>query len=101
MCEQLSCESELVWFPWRKVVHFRFFVQTSAMSGQPTQVVVATETLPPGTCTVCRRGKIKNKASCCTWITCLVLLPFGIIPGIIAFCCCCREPKCTHCGYTP
>nr|XP_027212648.1 uncharacterized protein LOC113805784 isoform X2 [Penaeus vannamei] len=76
-------------------------MRTSAMSGQPTQVVVATETLPPGTCTVCRRGKIKNKASCCTWITCLVLLPFGIIPGIIAFCCCCREPKCTHCGYTP
>ncbi|XP_037795541.1 uncharacterized protein LOC119590855 [Penaeus monodon] len=80
---------------------FRLLIEASAMSGQPTQVVVATETLPPGTCTVCRRGKIKNKASCCTWITCLLLLPFGIIPGIIAFCCCCREPKCTHCGYTP
>nr|ACY66590.1 hypothetical protein [Scylla paramamosain] len=63
-------------------------------------VLVTTETLPPGTCTVCRKGKIKDSASCCTWITCLLLLPLGIIPGIIAFCCCCRHPKCTNCGYT-
>ncbi|KAA0185612.1 hypothetical protein HAZT_HAZT009496 [Hyalella azteca] len=80
------------------------------MSAQPAQVsqvtvnmnaVNMTEThLAPGVCTVCRRGKIENSASCCTWVMCLLLLPLGIIPGIIAFCCCCRKPKCTSCGYT-
>ncbi|KAG7167426.1 hypothetical protein Hamer_G012885 [Homarus americanus] len=75
-----------------------FFINRFVMSS-PT-IVVATDTLPPGVCTVCRKGKIKNSASCCTWITCCLLLPFGIVPGIIAYCCCCREPKCTNCGYT-
>lgn len=45
-------------------------------------------------------GKIRDTASCCTWFWCCMLLPFGLIPGIIAFCCCCRHPKCSHCGYT-
>jgi len=56
--------------------------------------------LKPGVCTVCRKGKIKSHRTWCTWIMCLVLLPLGILPGIIAFCCCCKEPKCTECGYT-
>ncbi|KAK3866698.1 hypothetical protein Pcinc_027787 [Petrolisthes cinctipes] len=74
--------------------------ESAAMSA-PATVVVHQETLSPGACTVCRKGKMKNSASCCTWITCCLLLPLGILPGIIAFCCCCREPKCTNCGYTP
>ncbi|XP_042858122.1 uncharacterized protein LOC122244317 isoform X2 [Penaeus japonicus] len=69
-------------------------------ASQPTVVMVGHNALPPGVCTVCRVGKIKDTASCCTWFWCCMLLPIGIIPGIIAFCCCCRHPKCTHCGYT-
>lgn len=56
--------------------------------------------LPAGVCTVCRKGKISDSASCMTWVCCLLLLPFGIIPGLLVFCCCCRHPKCSHCGYT-
>ncbi|XP_063608730.1 membrane protein BRI3-like isoform X2 [Penaeus indicus] len=67
---------------------------------QQTVVMVGSQALPPGVCTVCRVGKIKDTASCCTWFWCCILLPLGLIPGIIAFCCCCRHPKCTHCGYT-
>ncbi|KAK8752023.1 hypothetical protein OTU49_011725 [Cherax quadricarinatus] len=67
---------------------------------QPAQVVVV-GTLTPGTCSVCRRGKIKKSPSCCTWICCILLLPCFIIPGIIAYFCCCQKPKCTHCGYSP
>ncbi|XP_045608047.1 uncharacterized protein [Procambarus clarkii] len=67
---------------------------------QPTQVVVVGG-LTPGTCSVCRRGKIKKSPSCCTWICCILLLPCFIIPGIIAYFCCCQKPKCTHCGYSP
>ncbi|XP_047499694.1 brain protein I3-like isoform X2 [Penaeus chinensis] len=66
---------------------------------QQTVVVVGSNALPPGVCTVCRVGKIKDTASCCTWLCCCILLPFGLIPGIIAFCCCYRHPKCSHCGY--
>ncbi|CAL4210134.1 unnamed protein product, partial [Meganyctiphanes norvegica] len=55
--------------------------------------------LAPGVCTVCRKGKIVSSRTWCTWITCCLLLPFGCIPGIIAFCCCCKKPTCTHCGY--
>ncbi|KAK7069337.1 hypothetical protein SK128_009510 [Halocaridina rubra] len=62
--------------------------------------VITSGMLPPGACTVCRKGQIKDTASCCTWFWCLLLLPFGIIPGIIAFCCCCRHPKCSHCGFS-
>ncbi|XP_027212644.2 uncharacterized protein [Penaeus vannamei] len=67
---------------------------------QPAVVMVGSASLPPGVCTVCRAGRIRDSASCCTWLWCCLLLPFGLIPGIIAFCCCCRHPKCSHCGYT-
>ncbi|KAL7647128.1 UNVERIFIED_CONTAM: hypothetical protein RMT77_002386 [Armadillidium vulgare] len=50
-------------------------------------------------CTVCNRGDIKDSASFWTWVACLLLLPFGILPGILAFCCCFRHPKCNKCGY--
>ncbi|XP_064080330.1 uncharacterized protein LOC135197209 [Macrobrachium nipponense] len=65
-----------------------------------SNVVVEMSHLPPGTCTVCRKGQIKDSASCCTWFWCCLLLPLGILPGIIAFCCCCRRPKCNHCGFS-
>ncbi|XP_042224598.1 extensin-like [Homarus americanus] len=69
---------------------------------QPTPVIlVGTQALPPGTCSVCRKGRIKKSPSCCTWVCCILLLPCFIIPGIIAFFCCAQKPKCTHCGYSP
>lgn len=70
---------------------------------QAAQVIVVggTVNLPPGTCTVCRKGKMKNSASFWTWLCCCLLLPVGILPGLCVFCCCCREPKCTNCGFTP
>ncbi|XP_068237753.1 membrane protein BRI3-like [Palaemon carinicauda] len=77
-------------------------VQVFVPTPAPTvsTVVVQTTHLPPGTCTVCRKGKIEDTASCCTWFWCCLLLPLGILPGIIAFCCCCRRPKCSHCGFS-
>lgn len=68
---------------------------------QPTVVVVGSQALAPGICTVCRRGKIKKSPSCCSWICCILLLPFFIFPGLIALCCCCQKPKCSHCRYSP
>lgn len=72
-----------------------------APAPQPSQVIVVGAGLAPGTCTVCRNGKMKNSASFWTWLCCCILLPFGILPAVIVFCCCCRGPKCTKCGYTP
>ncbi|ROT76326.1 putative histone-lysine N-methyltransferase PRDM7, partial [Penaeus vannamei] len=64
-----------------------------------TVIVVDNATLRPGTCVVCRKGQMKESASQWTWVACLLLLPLGVVPGIIAFCCCFRRPKCTSCGY--
>ncbi|XP_045608226.1 uncharacterized protein [Procambarus clarkii] len=63
-------------------------------------LVVATAGVPPGICTVCRIGKIKNTASFWSWVCCICCLPFGIIPGIIAFYYVNRKPKCNNCGFT-
>ncbi|KAK7075125.1 hypothetical protein SK128_014089 [Halocaridina rubra] len=62
--------------------------------------VIVTQTLAPGVCSVCRKGKIEDSTTCCTYFCCLLGCIFGCIPGIIAYFCCCRKPKCTHCGYT-
>nr|XP_053631375.1 uncharacterized protein LOC128687841 [Cherax quadricarinatus] len=68
---------------------------------QPTVgVVVTSSAVPPGICTVCRIGKIKNSASFWSWCCCILCLPLGIIPGIIAFFYVKRQPKCNHCSYT-
>ncbi|KAG0710694.1 hypothetical protein GWK47_022268 [Chionoecetes opilio] len=76
--------------------------QSIAPPPQPAQIiVVGAAALPPGTCTVCRKGKLKKSASFWTWLCCCLLLPVGILPGLCVFCCCCHEPKCTNCGYTP
>ncbi|XP_042866466.1 uncharacterized protein LOC122249558 [Penaeus japonicus] len=65
-----------------------------------TVIIVDNAKLRPGTCVVCRKGKIKERASLWTWVACLLLLPLGVLPGILAFCCCFRRPKCTDCGFT-
>ncbi|XP_076061069.1 uncharacterized protein LOC143036937 isoform X4 [Oratosquilla oratoria] len=48
-----------------------------------------------------QEGKIKISPTKCSFITCILLIPFGILPGIIALCCCCQEPKCNNCSYKP
>ncbi|XP_076044494.1 uncharacterized protein LOC143027203 isoform X2 [Oratosquilla oratoria] len=48
-----------------------------------------------------QKGKIKNSPTKCSFITCILLIPFGILPGIIALCFCCQEPKCNNCSYKP
>lgn len=74
--------------------------QVVVTQSPPVNVMVGGAMLPPGVCSVCRVGKIKDTASCCTWLWCLLLLPVGILPGLLVFCCCCRRPKCNHCGFT-
>lgn len=69
---------------------------------QPVQLVVQGDpgaSVPPGVCHLCKKGKIKDSATCCSWVSCFLLLPFGIIPGLIAFCYACRKPKCNRCGF--
>ncbi|KAK7077448.1 hypothetical protein SK128_006349 [Halocaridina rubra] len=77
-------------------------VTATTNHSQPVQVVLQGDfanPVPPGVCHVCRKGKIKDSATCCSWFVCCLLLPFGIIPGLIAFCYACRKPKCTRCGF--
>ncbi|KAF2368473.1 hypothetical protein FHG87_000757 [Trinorchestia longiramus] len=44
-------------------------------------------------------GRIENSATTWTWCMCCFCCFLGIFPGIFAFYCCFRKPKCTICGY--
>ncbi|XP_066965581.1 uncharacterized protein [Macrobrachium rosenbergii] len=50
--------------------------------------------LPPGLCPVCRKGQIVERPTWLTWLLCVLLFPCLIVPGVLAFFCCCRTPVC-------